>query len=98
VYMDAINRRIAWQTLLEFAREKDHLQFIFLTPQVRLLALHCSVLLCNSDGPPLVLLLGCVVGRSANAYHSLVEWPGTTACGPRTLCSSRAQISSACCL
>jgi chromosome segregation ATPase len=35
VFMDAINRRIATQTLLEFAREKGHLQFIFLTPQVR---------------------------------------------------------------
>jgi hypothetical protein len=34
VFMDAINRRIATQTLLEFAREKGDLQFIFLTPQV----------------------------------------------------------------
>jgi len=34
VFMDAINRRIATQTLLEFAREKGHLQFVFLTPQV----------------------------------------------------------------
>ncbi|KAF6260374.1 hypothetical protein COO60DRAFT_1700367 [Scenedesmus sp. NREL 46B-D3] len=33
VFMDAINRRIATQTLLEFAREKGDLQFIFLTPQ-----------------------------------------------------------------
>ncbi|WIA29640.1 hypothetical protein OEZ86_012127 [Tetradesmus obliquus] len=33
VFMDAINRRIATQTLLEFAREKRDLQFIFLTPQ-----------------------------------------------------------------
>eukprot|EP00879_Flechtneria_rotunda_P009100 GHRR01009527.1.p1 GENE.GHRR01009527.1~~GHRR01009527.1.p1 ORF type:complete len:738 (+),score=285.10 GHRR01009527.1:656-2869(+) len=33
VYMDAVNRRIATQTLLEFAREKSHLQFVFLTPQ-----------------------------------------------------------------
>eukprot|EP00775_Hariotina_reticulata_P003759 gene3759-4018_t len=33
VFMDAINRRIATQTLLEFAREKGHLQFVFLTPQ-----------------------------------------------------------------
>lgn len=34
VFMDAINRRIATQTLLEFAREKAELQFVLLTPQV----------------------------------------------------------------
>jgi hypothetical protein len=35
VFMDAVNRRIATQTLLEFAREKAELQFVLLTPQVR---------------------------------------------------------------
>ncbi|KAF8073157.1 SMC6 [Scenedesmus sp. PABB004] len=34
VFMDAVNRRIATQTLLEFAREKAHLQFVLLTPQL----------------------------------------------------------------
>jgi chromosome segregation ATPase len=35
VFMDAVNRRIATQTLLEFALEEDGLQFVLLTPQVR---------------------------------------------------------------
>jgi chromosome segregation ATPase len=35
VFMDAVNRRIATQTLLEFALEQGYLQFIFLTPHVR---------------------------------------------------------------
>lgn len=34
VFMDAVNRRMATQTLLEFALRHDHLQFILLTPQV----------------------------------------------------------------
>jgi chromosome segregation ATPase len=34
VFMDAVNRRIATQTLLEFALEENNLQFVLLTPQV----------------------------------------------------------------
>lgn len=34
VYMDAINRRVSTETLLEFALDNADLQFIFLTPQV----------------------------------------------------------------
>jgi structural maintenance of chromosomes protein 6 len=33
VFMDAINRRMAMQSLFGFAREHDELQFVFLTPQ-----------------------------------------------------------------
>ena len=35
VYMDSVNRRYATQTLLQFAMEFEHLQFVFLSPQVR---------------------------------------------------------------
>jgi hypothetical protein len=35
VFMDAVNRRIATQTLLEFALEQDDMQLVLLTPQVR---------------------------------------------------------------
>jgi hypothetical protein len=45
VFMDAVNRRIATQTLLEFALEEDGLQFVLLTPQVR-----WSVILQDSYG------------------------------------------------
>jgi hypothetical protein len=31
--MDAVNRRVATETLLQFALEKDTIQHIFLTPQ-----------------------------------------------------------------
>jgi hypothetical protein len=48
VFMDAINRRIATQTLLEFAREKGDLQFIFLTPQVRLRAGPAGASACHT--------------------------------------------------
>ena len=34
VFMDAVNRRIATETLLEFAMEHNEMQYIFLTPQV----------------------------------------------------------------
>lgn len=34
VFMDAINRRVATETLLEFANETNEYQYIFLTPQV----------------------------------------------------------------
>jgi len=33
VYMDSVNRRYATQTLLQFAMEFEHLQFVFLSPQ-----------------------------------------------------------------
>lgn len=33
VFMDAINRRVATETLLGFAVEKEAVQHIFLTPQ-----------------------------------------------------------------
>jgi structural maintenance of chromosomes protein 6 len=33
VFMDAINRRMAMQSLFGFAREHDELQYVFLTPQ-----------------------------------------------------------------
>lgn len=36
VFMDAVNRRIATQTLLEFALEESNMQFVLLTPQVGL--------------------------------------------------------------
>lgn len=42
VFMDAVNRRIATQTLLEFAREQPHLQFVLLTPQVRAHTSDCA--------------------------------------------------------
>jgi hypothetical protein len=41
VFMDAVNRRIATQTLLEFALEENNLQFVLLTPQVGLLDKDC---------------------------------------------------------
>ena len=34
VFMDAVNRRVATETLLQFAMAKDEFQYIFLTPQV----------------------------------------------------------------
>ena len=34
VFMDAVNRRVATETLLHFAMAKDEFQYIFLTPQV----------------------------------------------------------------
>ena len=34
VFMDAVNRRIATQTLLAFALEESEMQFVLLTPQV----------------------------------------------------------------
>jgi chromosome segregation ATPase len=33
VFMDGINRRVATETLLEFAHDQAEYQFIFLTPQ-----------------------------------------------------------------
>ena len=33
VFMDSINRRIAMENLLQFAKEQPDLQFVFLTPQ-----------------------------------------------------------------
>jgi hypothetical protein len=73
VFMDAINRRIATQTLLEFAREKGHLQFIFLTPQVRLLCAFCSnevcgcalVMVCHATGAA----ASCMVPLQSIAVH-----------------------------
>jgi structural maintenance of chromosomes protein 6 len=33
VFMDAVNRRVAMEAVLEFAAERDHLQMVLLTPQ-----------------------------------------------------------------
>jgi hypothetical protein len=33
VFMDAVNRRVAVEAVLEFAAERDHLQMVLLTPQ-----------------------------------------------------------------
>jgi hypothetical protein len=50
VFMDAVNRRIATQTLLEFALEENNLQFVLLTPQVR------QVWWVSKGGPALNIL------------------------------------------
>lgn len=55
VFMDAVNRRIATQTLLEFALEENNLQFVLLTPQV------CRVGGASKGGPALGSLL-CILG------------------------------------
>eukprot|EP00951_Prasinocladus_malaysianus_P042113 scaffold505354_cov39-Prasinocladus_malaysianus.AAC.1 len=34
VFMDAVNRRISMQSLIKFAHDQRHVQFMFLTPQV----------------------------------------------------------------
>jgi hypothetical protein len=34
VFMDSVNRRIATQMLLDFARDESHMQLVLLTPQV----------------------------------------------------------------
>lgn len=34
VFMDAVNRRISMQSLIKFAHDQSHVQFLFLTPQV----------------------------------------------------------------
>ena len=33
VFMDAVNRRISMQSLIKFAHDQSHVQFLFLTPQ-----------------------------------------------------------------
>lgn len=35
VFMDSVNRRISMQSLIKFAYQLNHVQFLFLTPQVR---------------------------------------------------------------
>lgn len=51
VFMDAVNRRIATQTLLAFALEEVELQFVLLTPQVcvcgSLLGVTACIARCN---------------------------------------------------
>jgi hypothetical protein len=42
VFMDARTRRIATQTLLQFALEQQHLQLVLLTPQVWTCADQCA--------------------------------------------------------
>jgi chromosome segregation ATPase len=37
MFLDRVHRRIATQTLLEFALEESHLQFVLLTQQVSIL-------------------------------------------------------------
>lgn len=44
VFMDAVNRRIATQTLLEFALEENNLQFVLLTPQVCSMGTACFII------------------------------------------------------
>jgi len=49
VFMDSINRRIAMENLLSFARANPNLQFIFLTPQ-DITALYAAREQCRSQG------------------------------------------------
>jgi hypothetical protein len=74
VFMDAVNRRIATQTLLEFALEENNLQFVLLTPQVGLLeskmrcaAVHCSVYHPQPGLPCVYCLAAYVHSRTQEA-------------------------------
>jgi len=49
VFMDSINRRVAMENLLTFAREHKELQFVFLTPQ-DMAAVHAARERCTERG------------------------------------------------
>lgn len=70
--MDAINRRVAMESLFGFAREHDELQFVFLTPQVGFLCAFYELLPRLQCGSPTADAL-TVLGPS----HPCVYCPST---------------------